>query len=185
MQPLCIHCAGRFFTLFMRIRKSGAEFPLRHRFAYIFTLFFSIKSTFPIMGIYHSHRLQKRIYYHASHELHSTLFQVCRYPIGPFVGSFIALVQYFSVSKLAKIIIKARLLLHNIPKYSCIRNTRPNFQLISHNRTVRAKLCDLLFVISTDPIKVKFIISPAEILTLVQYAPVSYTHLTLPTTERV
>ena len=122
------------------------------------------------MGIYHSHRLQKRIYYHASHELHSTLFQVCRDPIGPFVGSFIALIQYFSVSKLAKIIIKAPLLLHNIPKYSCIRNTRPNFQLISHNRTVRAKLCDLLFVISTDPIKVKFIISPAEILTLVQYA---------------
>ena len=161
---------GGFFTLFMRIRKSGAEFPLRHRFAYIFTLFFSIKSTFPIMGIYHSHRLQKRIYYHASHELHSTLFQVCRYPIGPFVGSFIALVQYFSVSKPAKIIIKAPLLLHNIPKYSCIRNTRPNFQLISHNRTVRAKLCDLLFVISTDLIKVKFIISSAEILTLVQYA---------------
>ena len=83
----------------MRIRKSGAEFPLRHRFAYIFTLFFSIKSTFSIMGIYHSHRLQKRIYYHASHELHSTLFQVCRDPIGPFVGSFIALIQYFSVSK--------------------------------------------------------------------------------------
>ena len=125
MQPLCIYCAGRFFTLFMRIRKSGAEFPLRHRFAYIFTLFFSIKSTFPIMGIYHSHRLQKRIYYHASHELHSTLFQVCRYPIGPFVGSFIALIQYFSVSKPAKIIIKAPLFLHNIPKYSCIRNTRP------------------------------------------------------------
>ena len=39
-------------------------------------LFFSIKPTFPIMGINNSHCLQKRIYYDASHELHSTLFQV-------------------------------------------------------------------------------------------------------------
>ena len=64
------------FTSYKRTQKSGAEFPLRHRFAYIFTLFFSIKPTFPIMRINNSHCLQKRIYYDASHELHSTLFQV-------------------------------------------------------------------------------------------------------------
>ena len=68
------------FTLYKRTQKAVQSFH-SDRFAYIFILFFSIKSTFPIMGIYHSHRLQKRIYYHASHELHSTLFQVCRDPI--------------------------------------------------------------------------------------------------------
>ena len=61
---------------------SGLSLRFISRFArcylgFVFLLlFFSIKPTFPIMGIYHSNRLQKRIYYDASHELHSTLFQV-------------------------------------------------------------------------------------------------------------
>lgn len=131
MQPLCIHCAGRFFTLFMRIRKSGAEFPLRHRFAYIFTLFFSIKSTFPIMGIYHSHRLQNEYIITLPTNFIPRFFKSADILSD---HSLVVLSHSYNISpsvNLQRIIIKARLLLHNIPKYSCIRNTRPNFQLIS------------------------------------------------------
>ncbi len=67
---------GRFFYIVYENTKKAVQSFHSDTALLISLLFFSIKSTFPIMGIYHSHRLQKkRIYYHASHELHSTLFK--------------------------------------------------------------------------------------------------------------